>query len=192
MNRAEMLSFTMATLYIPLILIGLLYLPSVLYVVKISVSLFGWRGWLGKTLENPVFFILPIFTSLSFYRKTVIEAKALVSYVPNTDSSGNETLSLEDIETTGSTDEVSRESLDNKQHNETVQHLHDNVKDSTINDDPSNKMGKELSNKFSPNFSLLQSNFLFTVYFIGSFLIIFADLYLQKIKYCPNRYSYCR
>ena len=112
-----------------------------------------------------------------------------MGYVPSTNSSGNEILSLEDIETTESTDEIS---LDNNLHDEAVQHQNDNIKDNTINDDASNKMGNELSNNFSPNFSLLQSNFLFTIYFIGSFLIIFADLYLQKIKYCPNRYAYCR
>ena len=65
-KQQEVLSFTQATLYFPIVLISAIYLPAVLYVVHIQISLHGWRAWFGKTFENPLFFVFPIFTSICF------------------------------------------------------------------------------------------------------------------------------
>ena len=67
MKHPELLTFTQATLYFPLILIAILFLPTLLSVAGISAARFGGRVWVRNTLENPAYFILPIFTSLSFF-----------------------------------------------------------------------------------------------------------------------------
>ena len=67
MKHPELLTFTQATLYFPLILIAILFLPTLLSVTGISAARFGGRVWARNTLENPAYFILPIFTSLSFF-----------------------------------------------------------------------------------------------------------------------------
>lgn len=64
-NSYEFLTFTEATLIAPLIYLTLLYLPSVLYVLYNS-----WKFYdsaIVLTLDNPAFFIFPIFTCISFY-----------------------------------------------------------------------------------------------------------------------------
>lgn len=87
-KQPEVLSFTQATLYFPIVLISAIYLPAVLYVVHIQISLHGWKAWFGKTFENPLFFVFPIFTSICFnenagkiniVESTLIEENALTS-----------------------------------------------------------------------------------------------------------------
>ena len=59
----------MATLYAPLFLISLLYLPTIIYTIVLGVNFHGWNNWIRQTLNNPVYFIFPILTSMSFYGK---------------------------------------------------------------------------------------------------------------------------
>ena len=63
------MSFTMATLYAPLFLISLLYLPTIIYTIILGIHFHGWKNWIFQTLNNPVYFIFPILTSMSFYDK---------------------------------------------------------------------------------------------------------------------------
>ena len=53
----------------PLILIAFLYLPTIIYVTKISINFYGWKNWMTSILNDPVYFIFPILTSMSFYGK---------------------------------------------------------------------------------------------------------------------------
>ena len=68
-QEAEVLTFTEATVVAPLILITFLYLPTILYVTKISIRFYGWKNWMTNVLNDPVYFIFPILTSMSFYGK---------------------------------------------------------------------------------------------------------------------------
>ena len=61
------LTFTAATLYAPLFLISLLYLPTIIYIIGLGIKFYGLKRWLFETLNNPVFFIFPILTNMSFY-----------------------------------------------------------------------------------------------------------------------------
>ena len=77
----EILTFDQATLYMPLCLICILYLPSIIYVLKINISIFGLKALWEKFFENPVLFLFPLFTSFSFHkivqetRKEIFEMK---------------------------------------------------------------------------------------------------------------------
>ena len=66
--NAEILNFDTATLYAPLFMICILYLPSFLCVLILSFRFFGWKKWREQFFENPVLFIFPIWTSFSFYK----------------------------------------------------------------------------------------------------------------------------
>ena len=63
------MSFTKATVYAPIILISLLYLPTTFYTIVVGIKFYGVRNWIFETLNNPVYFIFPILTSMSFYGK---------------------------------------------------------------------------------------------------------------------------
>ena len=69
-QEKEVLTFTQATVVAPIILITFLYLPTILYVAKISIKFYGWRNWMKSILNDPVYFLFPILTSMSFYGKT--------------------------------------------------------------------------------------------------------------------------
>ena len=61
------LTFTEATVYAPLILISILYLPTMIYIIFISIRFYGFKKWISEIINEPVYFIFPILTSLSFY-----------------------------------------------------------------------------------------------------------------------------
>ena len=63
------MSFTSATVYAPIALISILYLPTIIYTIVIGIKFHGWNKWISQTLNNPVYFIFPILTSMSFYGK---------------------------------------------------------------------------------------------------------------------------
>ena len=63
------MSFTPATVYLPITLISILYLPTIIYTIVIGINFHGWNKWISQTLNNPVYFIFPILTSMSFYGK---------------------------------------------------------------------------------------------------------------------------
>ena len=62
----EILTFDQATLYAPILLISWLYLPSILYVLILSLKTFGVKKCIEHFFENPVVFVFPIFTSFFF------------------------------------------------------------------------------------------------------------------------------
>ena len=63
------MSFTNATVYAPIVLISLLYLPTLFYTIVVGIKFYGRRKWIFETLNNPVYFIFPILTNMSFYGK---------------------------------------------------------------------------------------------------------------------------
>ena len=65
----EFLTFTEASLIAPLTLLTLLYLPTILYVTVSSIKFYGWANWATSVLDDPVHFIFPIFTNISFYKR---------------------------------------------------------------------------------------------------------------------------
>ena len=63
------MSFTNATVYAPIVLISLLYLPTLFYTIVVGIKFYGGRKWIFETFNNPVYFIFPILTNMSFYGK---------------------------------------------------------------------------------------------------------------------------
>ena len=65
----EVLTFTEATLIFPLIMIAILYLPSIFYIAYASLKFYGKEKWSTSILADPVHFIFPLFTCISFYHR---------------------------------------------------------------------------------------------------------------------------
>ena len=63
------MSFTDVTVYLPLMLIALMYLPTIIYTIVLGIQFHGWKNWIFQTLNDPVYFIFPVLTSISFYGK---------------------------------------------------------------------------------------------------------------------------
>ena len=61
--------FNQATVIAPMMLITFLYLPTVVCVLCQSIRFYGWRKWVTGVLDDPILFIFPILTSMSFYKK---------------------------------------------------------------------------------------------------------------------------
>ena len=66
----DLLTFTEATVYAPLILMFILYLPTITYISFISIRFYGFKNWIKEIINDPVYFIFPILTSMSFYEKS--------------------------------------------------------------------------------------------------------------------------
>ena len=103
------ITFTQATVYAPLILILILYLPTIIYIVFVSIRFYGLQRWINEIMSDPVYFIFPILTSLSFYEKAKIDEietnDAQIAESSNykiTDVDGTETVET----TTEKTDEI--------------------------------------------------------------------------------------
>ena len=113
------MSFTTATLYAPIFLISILYLPTVIYIIILAINFHGWNNWISQTLNNPVHFIFPILTSISFYGK----------------------------------------------------------RDNHIQDEEEGESSEEDKNRM--HLSVKQSNILYLLFLLGSFLCLFFDIYHQ-------------
>lgn len=66
----ELLTFTQATLYIPLVYLSLLFLPTIVYVLFISCRKYGIKKMFQKFVDNTVFSIFAVVTNISFFKRS--------------------------------------------------------------------------------------------------------------------------
>ena len=77
LQKPDVLSFTQATLYAPLIIIFVLYFPTVIYIFYISIRFHGFKSWVAKVMDNPSYFIFPLLTCISFYKRPDLQTVTL-------------------------------------------------------------------------------------------------------------------
>ena len=66
-REPEALTFTLATLYSPLLYLALLFLPTIIYVEIISYKKYGLSKVAGKLVENTVYSVFAVVTNISFF-----------------------------------------------------------------------------------------------------------------------------
>ena len=257
-KNPEILNFDTATLYAPLSVISLLFLPSFFYVLFLSIRYFGWKLWLVKFLENPIMFILPIWTSFSFYEKTSTASAALNLVGPNPvfpQESANDSFpkdtgvftltsdaktevvlfeprvtkiadyatsnsslcdddALEDLEESEqiksniykdkgasssmnctmdlekiiSMKSVSGELQNTELSTSPLSFSFSEIMDVERKKEAGNKKAKSKENEFEgpeceePNFSIIQSNILYFLFFLGTFIFLAGDIFISSIR----------
>ena len=75
--NTEFLSFTVDSLVAPLVLVFTLFLPTFIYITYLSVNFYGWQKFVSGFLDDPIYFIFPFFTNISFYSVNYKSEKAL-------------------------------------------------------------------------------------------------------------------
>ena len=63
------MSFTLASLYAPLILIFILYLPTIFYLSFLSAKFYGLKNCVRGFLDDPIYYVFPFFTNISFFQQ---------------------------------------------------------------------------------------------------------------------------
>ena len=150
-DAPELLTFTQATLYSPLVFLGLLFLPTFIYVLVISFRKFGFKGWFEKFVENAILSVFSVVTNLSFFKKE------------NIGKPGKEI-----------TEQQKSQSLPELTSNPAMV---ERMRTMSLQNWPNTQIqGSE------HNFSMFQSNFLYSLYFIGSAIILIMDLGMQIIR----------
>ena len=66
-SKLEVMTFDQATLYAPMVMITVVFLPALIYILFCSLRVFGSKNLLRGFLQNPVIFIFPLWTSFSFF-----------------------------------------------------------------------------------------------------------------------------
>ena len=94
----DLLSFTEASLIAPLTLLVLLSLPTIIYVSHSSIKFYGWNSWTNSILDDPIHFIFPIFTSISFYKKRNQVSQIFEREIEKEETKMNSSNSVEDKE----------------------------------------------------------------------------------------------
>ena len=87
-NRGpDIVTFNQVTLYFPIFLISLLYLPAILYVLMLSLNTISAKKYIDKFFEDPVLYLFPIFTSF-YFNHTIETTKIKEKGNKNTERSG--------------------------------------------------------------------------------------------------------
>jgi hypothetical protein len=193
----------------PLILISFLFLPSVIYVLILSLRFNGSKNFFEKLFKNPVLFLFPLLTSFSFYK--IVERKEtepaeienMRRTQPLAHSQGISMICLEEL----NEDEISKPNVfsigklpaEDHTNMASTSGMKSQVTKNPSLPDPqaSNFVSEESNHKMQnnptdvnktnawtnePNFSLLQSNILYLMFFLGSFLCLGMNMIVQKAK----------
>ena len=169
------LTFTQATVYVPLVLILILYLPTITYVIYLSNRFYGFEKWISELINDPVYFIFPILTSLSFYEKSKL------NFQENHENNGqhsapqnvspNNSQSMDFTEQHGNIGHIDDDGI------ETIENTFETTIETT--DIRNNTF---LSGEIEKQFSISQSNTLYFLFCASTSLCIFADWLHQWMR----------
>ena len=203
----DIVTFTQGTLYIPIFFISLLYLPSIFFVLMLSLKSFSLKKIVEKFVEDPVLYLFPIFTS--FYFDHTIETNKIkdlgnkitgrsqplarsctINLMPMKNDYEEKTKSISvgcllfvdaysnDMQT--ATPETKSKKFKKTQSLPDLRHIR-RLSEERCPETSLNLIGKSTKTE-EPNFSLLHSNILYLLFFVGSLTCLGADMVLQRAK----------
>ena len=195
-NVREVLTFTEATLIIPLVMIAILYLPSIFYIAYASLKFYGKEKWSTSILADPVHFIFPIFTCMSFYhrndnimRKKEVQlgenVESVVSSEDKKEAQDDDLVNLQNDPTGENSKQVSprMNNIIVKDVDAEAQNVDQNSQ--IIRTEEGVESGKVSDSQIEENsappriFSVRQSNVLYFLFFIGAAFCIGGDILMQ-------------
>ena len=202
---SEPLTFTQATLYAPVVLLMFLYLPAFLYVCFLSYRFYGGSKFISGVIENPVYFIFPIVTNISFYELESENLKSKTFFTENEQMKEllkqslmiTPTAVIIDLKETGEVEEENdvgpttedwmdyASPISNSADEEIDVEICENPEISTELDLESSDEDDETQNgqhDFPHSFSLSQSNILYFLFNFGFIVCTLLDLTIQIIK----------
>ena len=145
------------------------------YIIYLSIRFYGLKKWISEIINDPVYFIFPILTSLSFYEKSKL------NYQENYENNGqlsvhqnvshNNFQSMDIIEQHGNIENIDNDGI------ETIEETFETTIETT--DTRNNTF---LSVEIEKQFSIRQSNTLYFLFCASSSLCIFGDLLHQEIR----------
>ena len=173
-----------------------------------GVRIYGWRQWLSQTLNDPVYFVFPILTSISFYGEAtaVVPRNSVDGQHKNRIEHKNEDLNLNHASETNEHQDPSSSKQSIKREKETESSK--SCTGSTEQQDPvllaetedcqNNVRVIKEANLDQENdtlnlsttaeqtgemlFSFEQSNVLYVLFILGSSFCLFADIYHQRAR----------
>ena len=198
------MTFNQATVVAPLFLISVLFLPTIFYVLVQSIKFYGWgwANWLTSFLDDPVLFLFPILTSMSFYEYDTADISVNqpkedenIPEVPaeapemNEDTEDNNEIGLrtggvyigdeiiiEDLEVEDNDCEII-EVVEVEENIANIQHQYCGV-----NEDAIEKRDKEELKGQKIIFSKSQSNILYLLFALGASVCIGGDISIQVYR----------
>ena len=175
-----------------------------------GVRIYGWRQWLSQTLNDPVYFVFPILTSISFYGEAtaVVPTNGVDSQHKNRKEHKNEDLNLNQASETNQHQDpsTSKQSIKREKETESTKSCTGSTEQQdpvllseAESDDCENNVcvikkvnldqeieTLNLSTTAEPTgemlFSFEQSNVLYVLFILGSSFCLFADIYHQRAR----------
>ena len=179
-ERNPSLSFTEATVYAPLILILILYLPTLTYIIFKGIGFYGLKNCFNEIINDPVYFIFPLFTSFSFYEMSKFNCqenyeKNELSVLQNDPPSNSQ--KVDSTEQHGDLVDIDEEGIETIEDTfETTIATKDKITAALKRNDHSLSVAQE------KQFSIRQSNILFFIFCVSSSLCTFGDLLHQWMR----------
>ena len=145
------------------------------YIIYLSIRFYGLRNWISGIINDPVYFIFPILTSLSFYEKSKLNFQE--NYGNNRQLSvpqdvfPNNSQSINITEQHGNNGNIDNDGI------ETIEDTFE-----TTIETPDIKNNTLTSEEIEKQFSIRQSNTLFFLFCVSSGLCTFGDLWHQWMR----------
>ena len=182
----EVLTFTEATLIIPLFMIAVLYVPSVFYITAVSLKFYGLARWWPSVLADPVCFIFPIFTCISFYHRNdnlggkKSEEEQSGDITCQNDGALQESMKVYENKSSNA-DQDSSGMMDIIEMDIETQNVEKAEKEQN---DIEAVRPIDVKGNFnnSKQFSVYQSNVLYFLFFTGAALCIGGDIFIQYVR----------
>ena len=162
-SRLEPITLTQATLVFPLVYLSLLYIPTFLYLARISWNKFGKHE---EIIQNCVLLVFAVTTNFSLFKMPKNDGNGIVVSQSYKDKKNKKEL----LRTT------SLIHFDGDLPHACTKRSFSCMQ---LTFETSDQMN---NSRRGPQFSLYQSNILYLLYFLGAFIIIFADIAFYIIR----------
>ena len=163
-----------------------------IYIIFISIRFYGLKNWINEVINDPVYFLFPLLTSLSFYEKSKLNDQEThdkneeLSVLQNV--SLNNSQKVKTAEQHGNmvkhmkTSEIQYQSSENSTYKNTDEDVIVTVETTRKTTNEITVAVVNIIKKKEMKFSVRQSNTLYLLFCMSTSLCIFGDLWYQWIR----------